>query len=299
MISFEMITYPRVKLIGNEIGYSSWCLPKNRIEDYQLVIIYHGTVKYTRNNKTYILQSGDYIVVCPGDYYSAEALGNSGMKYYFIHFSIDSAVEHYSNSEIAAYVASTFESLSSEMSQCFWDLSKMFTRRIFLPETGNFGDNFGDTAVLIEKALYEKNKPSLNNYLMVSLYIGQVFVLASRTAIENLTINMKKISESKIPNLVQQIVDYIYGNYRLNLSVSEIAEKFCISQQYISRLFNKHFGKSVKEYINNVRINRAKELLKTSSLSVKEVSFAIGINDPLYFSRLFKKLVGVPPSEYI
>jgi YesN/AraC family two-component response regulator len=298
MLSFEMKTYPRISLIGNEIGDASWSLPESRIDDYQLVVVYHGNVRYILNKKVHILHKGDFLIVPPGHCYSAQACSDDGMKYYFIHFSPESAVKWYDSVEIREYTRKVFEMMSEEMSRCFWDLTKMFTNRIFLPSTANLSEFYEETATALERALYEKNKPSFNNQLMISFYIGQVFILISRIAVESLQRNIEMPTESQIPNLLQQVVYYIYGNYRSPLSVREIAEKFNVSQQYLSRLFNKYFGKSAKEYMNNVRINRAKELLKTTPMSVKEVSYAVGINDPLYFSRLFKKLVGITPSEF-
>lgn len=71
-----------------------------------------------------------------------------------------------------------------------------------------------------------------------------------------------------------------------------------INESYFSRTFKKECGNSVISYITNLRINKAKELLATSNLKTFEISEAVGIHDPAYFSVLFKKNTGMSPKAY-
>ena len=67
---------------------------------------------------------------------------------------------------------------------------------------------------------------------------------------------------------------------------------------YISHLFKKHCGKSIRAYTNDLRISEAKKLLKNTGLSIKEISERTGFFDSNYFSNSFKKETGVSPKEY-
>ncbi|MDF1618528.1 helix-turn-helix domain-containing protein, partial [Petrocella sp. FN5] len=64
------------------------------------------------------------------------------------------------------------------------------------------------------------------------------------------------------------------------------------------KIFKEEIGLSFVEYVREKRMDIAKELLKTKNYSVKEICYKIGYNDPNYFSRLFKKLVGVSPTDF-
>lgn len=73
----------------------------------------------------------------------------------------------------------------------------------------------------------------------------------------------------------------------------------CVSPQYFSRLFKEETSQNFIEYLTKVRINSAKELMKRSDLSIKEICFKTGYADPNYFSHIFKKTEKLTPSEYI
>jgi len=75
--------------------------------------------------------------------------------------------------------------------------------------------------------------------------------------------------------------------------------KYCnLSKTYFIRKFQKKYGYSPLVYFNRLKIESACQLLLVSKRSVKEIAFALGFNDPLYFSRLFQKVMGTSPSEY-
>jgi two-component system response regulator YesN len=82
------------------------------------------------------------------------------------------------------------------------------------------------------------------------------------------------------------------------LDLDTIAAKFNLSCYYFSRTFKEVVGCNFSDYINIVRIKKAKEMLKDNSKSIKEVCFSVGYNDPNYFSKVFKKYEGQSPTEF-
>ena len=98
--------------------------------------------------------------------------------------------------------------------------------------------------------------------------------------------------------IVVKAMQIVQERFREDLTLDLVAEELNISLFYLSKLFRKHTGTSFTEYLTQVRMNRAKELLEAGSLSVKEVAYAAGFNSQSYFSKLFKKYTGQAPSEY-
>lgn len=92
--------------------------------------------------------------------------------------------------------------------------------------------------------------------------------------------------------------EYIDQNYKRDLTLGEMAEYAGLSQSYFSTLFKKELGKNFAEYLYELRIERAKELLLHSDDAVYEISEAAGFKDHAYFSRLFKSKTGESPGEY-
>lgn len=99
-------------------------------------------------------------------------------------------------------------------------------------------------------------------------------------------------------NIIDNIAQYINENYYRDLSISKLAESLGMDRRVFSQLFKGQTGKTPTEYIINLRINEAKHLLKTNKYTIGEISKRVGYVDNLYFSRIFKKKVGVSPNKY-
>lgn len=98
--------------------------------------------------------------------------------------------------------------------------------------------------------------------------------------------------------IVKNALEYIHENYTQKLTLCEVAEKTYVSQWHLSKLLNRHTGQSFSEILNNVRIEKAKELLRDSSLRIGDIAEAVGFLDMAHFSRVFKKQVGISANEY-
>lgn len=97
---------------------------------------------------------------------------------------------------------------------------------------------------------------------------------------------------------VAQIIKYIDEHIGKKISSSEIAKEVGMSEGYLCKTFKSETGKSLVQYVNYLKMHRAAQLLKNSEIMVKEVSDALGIDDQFYFNKMFKKYIGMSPSEY-
>lgn len=100
------------------------------------------------------------------------------------------------------------------------------------------------------------------------------------------------------PDFLTSIVNYIKKNYTQDISSKDICRHFYCSRSKFSHIFNDKMGMSINSYINNLRCETAKELLKNSKLSVTDIAFSVGYKDSNYFTYIFKKNIGVPPSLF-
>lgn len=99
-------------------------------------------------------------------------------------------------------------------------------------------------------------------------------------------------------NISKNIIRYIRENIDKELTRESIAEQFYMSKGYISNIFKKETGKSLIDYINEEKVNKAKELLVMTPMPVSVVAMEVGFDNFSYFSRLFKKLAGSSPQNY-
>ncbi len=98
--------------------------------------------------------------------------------------------------------------------------------------------------------------------------------------------------------VVMNILEYIKRYYNTSLSLDVLAEKFHYNSRYLSQIIKKETGVNFVDYLNQVRIQRAKQFLKHDDNRVVDISFKVGYNDPKYFAKIFKSSEGVTPSEY-
>ncbi len=98
-------------------------------------------------------------------------------------------------------------------------------------------------------------------------------------------------------SIMPMIKEYIDKNFQDRISLTDLSEKFGISEKYLSKMFKKHTGENYAQYLNRVRVNFALQMLQKTSLSIREISEACGYSDYPYFARVFKKMVGVSATD--
>lgn len=110
---------------------------------------------------------------------------------------------------------------------------------------------------------------------------------------------LSKIALSKFKKEVQAVIIYVNAHYMDKLTLDGIADYVGLNREYLSRLFSKETGTGLFQYINEVRMKRAGEMIRSNKQAyVKEVAAAVGFDDPYFFSRKFKDFYGKTPSEY-
>lgn len=108
------------------------------------------------------------------------------------------------------------------------------------------------------------------------------------------------IKNKKNPDLIEQVLKYINENYKeSNISANIIADKLSITPQYFSKIFNEYVGVSFPDYINNVRLEKAKELiLSNEKLNIGSIYELVGYNNRSYFTSSFTKKYGISPGRF-
>lgn len=110
--------------------------------------------------------------------------------------------------------------------------------------------------------------------------------------------NIRTKKEESSCGVAAEVQDYIRRHYADDLSLDDVSYRVNISPYYFSKLFKNETGMNFIDYLTEVRMEHAKRLLAETDRSVKEICRAVGYSDPNYFSRSFKKNVGVTPTEY-
>lgn len=98
--------------------------------------------------------------------------------------------------------------------------------------------------------------------------------------------------------VVNRAIDYMTKNIQLTLSLQQMAKDLNVSPSHLSFLFKQKTGYPPMEYVNHLKLQKACQFLMFTPMRIKEITIEIGMNDPFYFSRFFKKQMGMSPKTY-
>lgn len=107
------------------------------------------------------------------------------------------------------------------------------------------------------------------------------------------------VTRMELPLPLARAVEYVRTHYSEPMQLSGIADLVGVSAGYLSRLFPDHLDTTFNDFLNRVRLDAAEELLIENRLSIKQIAYATGYQDPNYFSRIFKKFKGLSPTSYL
>jgi AraC-like DNA-binding protein len=108
----------------------------------------------------------------------------------------------------------------------------------------------------------------------------------------------RQLPKAKGKNHIANILDYIHHNFHKDIDINTLAEYVGLSYSHVRKIFYDETGENIVTYINNLRINEAKQMLGQSDLSIREIALKLGYNNSQSFNRFFKKYEGITPGEY-
>ncbi|MDO4303393.1 MAG: response regulator [Bacillota bacterium] len=110
----------------------------------------------------------------------------------------------------------------------------------------------------------------------------------------------EKEEKNNIPpeEVIEIIKDYIEKNYRNNIKISMFAAQYFFSKEYLSKLFKNKYGCGIYEYVQKVRMERAKDLLLNPEIKIQSIAERLGYADNNYFSKAFRHYYGMSPSQF-
>lgn len=111
-------------------------------------------------------------------------------------------------------------------------------------------------------------------------------------------VSTESVADANARSKIQMAIGYIQEHFAENLTINVLAEHYGMSPNYFSSMFKKEMSRSAVNYITELRINQARELLYHSELSVVDISKKVGYEDSQYFFRVFKKYLGMAPLQY-
>ena len=116
--------------------------------------------------------------------------------------------------------------------------------------------------------------------------------------VEGLREQKEQQQPDSVAGQIERIRRRIETDYAEDITLASLAEQYHVDASYLSRIFSRKYGESVISFLTRVRMEKAAQLMRDESRKLEAIAFLVGYDDYHYFSRVFRKKMGVSPSEY-
>lgn len=234
--------------------------PEGR-QDYQLLYIASGRAYFTVCGEEKLLQAGNMVLYRPGESQDYVYYGEDLPEIYWVHFT---------------------GSRVREILESYGIYKPMFA---------------SGTAVVYGQLFYqmitELQRSRIGYEEVLEMCLRQIFVQIRRSGETD-----PVAKEFAIQEEMSQALEYFHRHYMENISIAGYAQSRSMSVSWFLRCFKQHTQQSPMQYITSLRINNAVNLLMNTNCNVTQIAAMVGYENPLYFSRIFRKVKGVSPSQY-
>ncbi len=275
-----------------------------RTNDYRnlLIMVESGSCIFTLDNKDYAVGTNSAILIPAGQEYQRRPDGDLPCTFFYFHFILEGPVVPIDEAEAYSLLLAMKD--EQEISIHSEEAS------LRSGKTGSM--SHGKTALLLNpvvldapafamarSAVDEMLGRSVESDLKISLCLAQILASAYHNFLRQILYEGERRLGSDVPPRLVQAVLYIRQNFTKTISLKQLCSYCGISPQHLNRLFRKELNTTPICYINKLRILRARELFrKCPDLSCKEIAYELGFENPSYFSRLYTKVDGQPPSNF-
>lgn len=240
--------------------------------NYEIYYLCSGERSYFIKDKTYHIKKGNLVLINEYDIHATRNIGDSGHERIVLNFK-KNFIEDYS-SLIGINVFECFE------------------KNIHVIEPDLQEQAYIES--LMNKMYKEYSTKSKNYIPYLKTALTELLILANRHNETYVTADEKMTTHKTI----SKVIGYINTNYDKEITLQSISDEFFISTYYFSRKFKEITGLSFVDYLNNVRIKEAQDLLRKTEYNITEISGLVGYKNTTYFGRTFKKLTGMSPKTY-
>ncbi len=294
MFIYDAEVLPQVRLVGRIRYKEKWSHFPRCIDEYVAYIMVNGTMYIEEDGHRYHIKKHEMLILEPG----LEHKGYQGAacEYYYIHFT-HKQMYRVADEEADEIVRDMMEKRKKSIQCDNLAEGNVIDSLVVLPKVFSLAQEKGYLAMLKSAVgKYYTRKEQFKR--LTSTYVHAIMVEISQ---DYLSANMLQGSKTHIKRssiTAENVLHYLNVNYAGRIDSAMIEEKFEVNFDYLNRVFTSITGETIFRYLTKIRINHAKELIRTTNLPFGEIGYLVGIEDPFYFSKLFKKVTGFTPTCY-
>lgn len=248
-------------------------------EAFEMVYIKSGNGVFEIGEQNVSVGSNDIVIIKPNQSHKLSVESEDGCDFIVLYFKFIDQTEH-TLSEVS--LGDFINFVSGKESGSFIKLKV---------------SHKNDIIILLNRILKEQTNEQLGSDLLNYLMLMELFVLISR-ALKAEWENSIKNKSPKIKELMQSAIQFVHNNFEREISITDIAKYVFLSSSYFTRAFKENTGMSPMQYLLNIRIKRACELLRETDQKVGEIALSVGFSNQQRFNDIFKKQTNMTPMQY-
>ncbi len=239
---------------------------------YQLWYLVRGKCRHRIDNHDFTLNRGDMIFIPPFSYHSMYE-GSEDL----VVIGVDFTESFFSGTEADRTI----------MQYCVTPIRLKQSEKLSVLLAND------DIEDLILEMFQEYTEKKTFHNIIIKSDLTKLIVLIERMLNEN-----QEMAYSKMDRMMTDVLKYIHSNFNEKISVKDLCNEIHMSETFLTNSFKAITGKTVVEYVNDLKINKAKQLLVETDMRVTDISYELGFSDGAYFNRVFKKKVKLTPNAY-
>lgn len=251
----------------------------------ELVFVVRGEAHHLFENHRYPIRSGDTFVINPGEKHTYEVAAGKQIEIINCLFR-PSLIKDSWLKELG--VSSSMDYFYVHP---FLDRKERFHHQLNLREK-----EASRVLSLLETMHEELRERSSGFYTLIRLQLVELFILLSRYYQQQVSSEGSEVTNEQ--RMIQRVCGYIERHYNEKITRTSLAELSHLSTRQLNRVFKKETDMTIVEMIQNVRMNRAKALLRETDEKIITIAGAVGYDDPAFFSKLFVRHEGCSPGDY-
>lgn len=290
LLSYNADLLPKVRMLGR-IRYSEpWIHFSRSINEYIFYVIRDGNMYLQEDGVRYHLKAGDFFLLEPGLIH--EGYQRATCDYYYAHFTHP---DMHSVDDEKNAMALLAEKRRQSLISYNLDNADPTDAITYLPKHFHLSGGEFNSVLRAAVECYDGREEHYKRRTSTQIHSFLLDVAHDHLLARNCG-QGRNLKKSEM--IAEQLLHYLNQNYAKRLTSSEIAEMFEVNFDYLNRVFSNMTGSPIFTYINILRIYNAKQLIATTDLPFSEIAYLVGIEDRYYFSKLFRKMTGMSPTEY-
>ena len=255
----------------------------------EIVYVYDGKGYHIYNNVTYPVSKGELYIInsrTPHCFYPTDKSNSEHLVVYNLCF-------------LPEFISSINIHLPIlvELTDIMLYKSLYPDEIIYSPDLKLSGSMRTEIEQLYEKMYLEFTSKGINYVELLRLSLCELLLKIHRFYRQNHASPESAVIKYR-HQLIPDCIQYLRENYSKKVTIEELSNNFFLSKSYLSSLFKKATGSGVVEYLQQIRIEQAKKLLKTSKMRIADIAEKVGYRDIKFFNKIFVKETTVTPSEY-